>query len=65
VNEPPEVWLYEDKSGGFYINNEQDSKLYFKSEKEREKWLSNFPDVVRHQGKPPARENEHADTGKC
>ena len=53
---PDEVWLYGDKSGGFYITNEQESTVKFESTKQRDWWLSFFPDVVRHQGKPPPRE---------
>jgi len=50
---PPEVWLYEGKDGGFYINNDQSSEIRFANSKERETWLSNFPDMIRHKGKPP------------
>jgi len=49
---PPEVWLYEGESGGFYINNIEGSEVLFHTDKERENWLSFFPDVIRHQGKP-------------
>lgn len=53
---PSEVWLYEDKTGKYFISNMELSIVPFNSAKEREQWLSNFPDVIRHNSKPPIEE---------